>query len=198
MLTRLLSVFFVAFLGLSKVIAQKDIFLEKGKKPKQVEKTQVTFNLLSPGIDVEFGIFKNQTISGGLGLGLATYKEGYLYGLAVNSRYRYYYNFDRRVALNKEIAGNSGNYIAAAQAIFFSQLRLGTNIEGPKDFIIGFYGLVHGLQRTTKKGFNFNAELGAGYYQGDGVPSGVGPLVHFKFGWVPTKRKSKSIYWKED
>ncbi|AKA34354.1 hypothetical protein [Flagellimonas lutaonensis] len=171
--------------------------LEK-RKPLQVERTQFTFNILSPGIDFELGIFKNQTISGGLGLGWATYQEGYLFGGAVNARYRYYHNFDRRVAMDKEIAGNSGNYIAAAQAIYFSQLRLDSNIDGPKDFNIGFYGFVYGLQRTTEKGFKFNAELGAGYYKGDGVPSGFGPMFHLNIGWVPTKRKSKSVYWKRN
>lgn len=173
-------------------------FEEKGKKPKQVEAAQLSFNLLMPGVDFELGLFKNQTISGGLGLGLATYNEGYLFGGAVNTRYRYYYNFKRRIRMDKEISGNSGNYFAAAQAIYFSQLRVLTNIDGPKDFNIGFYGLVYGLQRTTEKGFRINAEIGAGYYRGDGVPSGVGPMFSFNFGWVPTKRKSKSIYWKED
>lgn len=171
---------------------------EKGKKPKQVENAQLRFNLLSPGIDFELGLFKNQSVSGGVGLGLATYEEGYLFGLALNTRYRYYYNFNRRVRMDKSIAGNSGNYIAAAQAIFFSQVRVATNIEGPDDFNIGFYGMVYGLQRTTEKGFNIEAELGAGYYRGDGVPSGVGPLFGIKLGWIPTKRKSKALYWKED
>ena len=40
-------------------------------------------------------------------------------------------------------------------------------------------------------GFNFNAELGVGYYRGDGVPSGYGPLLNFTFGWVATKQKSR-------
>ena len=186
----------IVFVAISNAHAQQ--IQEKGKKPKQVESAQLRFNLLSPGIDFELGLFKNQTVAGGVGLGLATYKEGYLFGVALNTRYRYYYNLNRRVRLNKEIAGNSGNYIAAAQAIFFSQLRVATNIEGPDDFNLGFFGMVYGLQRTTKKGFNIDVELGAGYYRGDGVPSNLGPLFGLKLGWVPTKRKSKSIYWKED
>ena len=185
------------FLFISMTLFAQGVMLEKeGKKQLQVERTQLTLNLLSPSIDFELGLFKNQTVSGGLGLGLATYGEGYLYGVALNSRYRYYHNFKRRIRMDKEIAGNSGNYIAAAQAIFFSQLRLGTTIEGPDDFNVGFYGMVYGLQRTTKKGFKINAELGAGYYRGDGVPSGFGPMIHLNLGWVPTKRKSKSLHWK--
>lgn len=156
-----------------------------------LERHQFKFDLLSPGFSYELGLFKNQTISTTLGLGLATYEEGYAYGLAMNNRYRYYHNFNRRIGLGKNVSGNSGDYIAAAQAIFFSQLRLGTNIEGPKDFNIGFYGMVYGFQRTYPKGFNFTAELGAGFYKGDGVPDGIGPLFSFNFGWVATKRKSR-------
>lgn len=161
-----------------------------------LERHQFKFDLLSPGISYELALFKNQTVSTTLGLGLASYQEGYAYGLAMNNRYRYYHNFNRRINLGKNVSGNSGNYIAAAQAIFFSQLRLSTNIEGPSDFNIGFYGLVYGIQRTYPKGFNFTAELGAGFYKGDGVPDGVGPLFSFNFGWVATKRRSKKIQYR--
>jgi len=57
------------------IFAQRS--LEKGPKPKIVEPIQVRFNLLSPGIDFELGLFKDQTITGGLGLGFAYYQEGY-------------------------------------------------------------------------------------------------------------------------
>lgn len=156
-----------------------------------LERHQFKLNLLSPGFTYELGLFKNQSVSTNLGLAAATYQEGYAFGLALNNRYRYYHNFNRRGRLDKNTSGNSGNYIAAAQTIFFSQLRIATNIEAPKDFNLGFFGMVYGIQRTYDKGFNFNLELGAGYYRGDGVPSGYGPLINFTFGWVATKRKSK-------
>lgn len=158
-----------------------------------LERHQFKFDLLSPGITYEIGLFRNQSASTGLGLGLATYEEGYAFGLVMNNRYRYYHNFNRRINKGKNVSGNSGNYISAAQAIFFSQMRLSTNINGPDDFNLGFYGLVYGVQRTYENGFNFNAELGGGLYKGDGVPDGYGPMVNFTFGWVATKRKSKQI-----
>lgn len=157
-----------------------------------LERHQFNFNLISPGFSYEFGLFKNQTISTGVGFGIATYEPGFALGLVLNNRYRYYHNFNRRINKGRNVSGNSGNYIAAAQAIYFSQLRLATNITGPNDFNVGFYGMVYGVQRTYKSGFNFNAELGAGYYQGDGVDSGIGPMLHFTFGWVATKRKSRT------
>ena len=159
-----------------------------------LERHQFKLNLLSPGFTYELGLFKNQSVSTNLGLANATYEEGYVLGLAMNNRYRYYHNFDRRERLDKNTSGNSGNYIAAAQAIFFSQLRVATDVEGPDDFNLGFYGMVYGIQRTYEKGFNFNVEVGAGYYRGDGVPNGYGPLINFTFGWVATKRKKKDPY----
>jgi hypothetical protein len=156
-----------------------------------LERHQFKFNLFSPGFSYELGIFKNVTASGGVGLGYATYEEGYAVGLTMHTRLRYYHNFNRRISKNKNITGNSADYVAAARSIFFSPLRIATNIDGPKDFNIGFYGITYGIQRTYENGFNFNAELGAGYYRGDGVDSGYGPLFNFTFGWVATKRKSR-------
>jgi hypothetical protein len=155
-----------------------------------LERHQFKFNLINPGFSYELGIFKNQSISTDLGLfGLATYQEGYSFGASLDTRYRFYHNFNRRIRMDKNVSGNSGDYIGAARTLFFSWVRLATNIEGPDDYNLGCYGLVYGMQRTYPKGFNFNAELGAGYYLGDGVPSGYGPLVTFTFGWVATQRK---------
>ena len=183
----------VAFLFLPTILVNGQIrkIEEKGSGLINLEKHQFKFDLLAPGLSYEIGLFRNQTVSSSLGLGLASYQEGYAYGLAWNNRYRYYYNLNRRIDLGKNVSGNSGNYIAAAQAIFFSQLRIGTNIEGPDDFNLGFYGMVYGVQRTYPKGFNFTAELGAGYYRGDGVFSGYGPLFSLNLGWVVTKRRSR-------
>ncbi|SDE53193.1 hypothetical protein SAMN05421636_105406 [Pricia antarctica] len=178
------------------LLAYSNVFGQDEQRTKtfdliNLERHQFKFDLLSPGLSYELGLFKNQSVSTSLGLGLATYQEGYAYGLAMNNRYRYYHNFNRRIDKGKNVSGNSGNYIAAAQAIFFSQVRIKTNIEGPSDFNLGFYGMVYGIQRTYPKGFNFNVELGAGYYRGDGIPSGYGPLFGLNFGWVATNRKSR-------
>lgn len=182
--------FFLIFCSTFFLNGQTNRIVEKGGGLIHLEKLQFRFDLLSPGISFELGLFRNQSISSSLGLGLATYQEGYALGLAMNNRYRYYHNFRRRENLGKTVSGNSGNYVAAAQAIFFSQLRLSTDIE-PDDYNLGFYGLVYGIQRTYDKGFNFNVEIGGGYYRGDGVPSGYGPLIGINFGWVATKRKSR-------
>ena len=59
------------------------------------------------------------------------------------------------------------------------------------DFTLAFYGAVYGIQRTNRKGFNINAELGYGYYRGDGVANSHGPLLNLNFGWVATKKKKR-------
>ncbi len=164
---------------------------EKGFGLVHLEQHQLTLNLVNPGISYEIGLFRNVSASGATGFGLASYEEGYTFGYALHNRVRYYHNLNRRVNMGKNVSGNSGNYLALSNTIFFSQLRVATNIEGPKDFNVGFYGILYGVQRTYEKGFNFNAEFGAGYYLGDGVPSGYGPLLNFTFGWVATKRKAR-------
>ena len=179
------------FIFTSSLFAQRQ---ERGRTFDLVhlEHHQFRFDLLSPGLNYELGLFRNQSVSSGLGLTTATYGEGYALGLTMNNRYRYYHNFNRRIDRGRNVSGNSGNYVAAAQSIFFSGLRLSTDIDGPDDFNLGFFGMVYGIQRTYDNGLNFNLELGAGYYRGDGVPDGVGPLLHFTIGWVATKRRSKT------
>ncbi len=156
-----------------------------------LERHQFKLNLFGPGLSYEIGLFKDVSVSTSFNPALARYQEGYTFGFAWHTRVRYYHNFDRRVNINKNVSGNSGNYISAARSIFWGPLQLSENISPPDDFAIAFYGGVYGIQRTYKKGFNFNSEIGYGYYDGDGVLGGHGPLLNFTFGWVATKRKSR-------
>ena len=181
------------YCSLSSIHAQ--FLQEKGAKPKIVENLQFRFNLISPGFDFEIGIFKNQTLVGGAGLGVAYYEQGYAFGLALNSEYRFYHNLNRRIRNDKVIAGNSGDYFAAARSIYFNPLIFATNIPSD-DFNIGYFGGLYGIQRTYENGFNFDVSSGVGYYLGDGIPSGIGPILNIKIGWVRTKRKKKAIYFK--
>lgn len=158
-----------------------------------LERHQFKLNLFGPGVSYEIGLFKNTTASTSFGLGLASYQEGYSFGFAWHTRLRYYTNLNRRLDLRKNVSGNSGDYIALARSIFWEPLQISNNLDGADDFAIAFYGVMYGVQRTYKKGFNFNVELGAGYYRGDGVPSGYGPLFNFTFGWTPKKRKPKKV-----
>lgn len=156
-----------------------------------LERHQVKLNLFAPGLSYELGISKNLSASTSFNPAVAIYQPGYTFGFAWHTRLRYYHNFERRIDLDKNVSGNSGNYFSAARSVFWGPLQISNSLNGPDDFGLAFFGGVYGIQRTFPKGFNFNVELGAGYYKGDGVPNGYGPLLNFTMGWVATKRKSR-------
>lgn len=167
---------------------------EKGYGIINLQRHQLTINLLGPGLRYELGLLRNVSISTSFTPGLASYEEGYSFGFAWHTRIRYYHSFNNRLDVNKNIVGNSADYLAPARSVFWGPLQISDNLNAPDDFAIAFYGAVYGVQRTYRKGFNFNAELGLGYYRGDGVPDGFGPLINFTFGWVATKRKKRSQF----
>lgn len=181
-----LTIFIIsATLSLS---AQINGLNEKGWGIVNLERHQFKFGT---GIGYELGLLKNTSVSTSFGPGLAVYEEGYTFGFAWHTRLRYYTNLNRRLQLNKNVSGNSGDYVSAARSIFWAPLQVSTDLKPPKDFAIAFYGGVYGIQRTYDNGFNFNAELGAGYYRGDGVPNGYGAMLQFSFGWIATKRRTR-------
>lgn len=164
---------------------------EQGNGLINLERHQVKLNLFGPGVSYELGLFRNVSVSTSLGPAIATYSEGYTFGFAWHTRLRYYHNFKRRLDMRKNVTGNSADYLSAARSVFWGPLQLSNNLDAPSDFALAFYGGVYGIQRTYPKGFNFTAELGLGYYRGDGVLDGYGPLFNFTFGWVATKRRNR-------
>ncbi|GAA0758641.1 hypothetical protein GCM10009433_16030 [Psychroflexus lacisalsi] len=166
-------------------------YVESWDGTPNLERHQFTLNLL--GIRYELGLFKNVSISSSLAPGLATYEEGYSFGLAWHTRVRYYHNFKKRYNFGMEVVGNSANYFGPARTLFWEPLQLADNLNDIGEFSLAFYGGVYGWQRTNKKGFNTTFEIGLGYYDGIGVSSGFGPLLNFTFGWVATNRKSKKV-----
>lgn len=155
-----------------------------------LERHQVSFNLLMPSLQYEIGIVRNVSASAILGLGLATPQEGYSLTPIYNVKARFYHNFQRRKALNKNVAGNSGNYIAASYTHFFTEWELLGNMDNG-DSSLDFIGSVYGIQRTFKNGINFSAEAGGGWYRRHNFNLGMGPVIGFSLGWKPTKRKSR-------
>ncbi|NQZ45138.1 MAG: hypothetical protein HRT65_12575 [Flavobacteriaceae bacterium] len=188
--------FVLPLIFLMGTLSQAQYIQEKGMGIINLERHQLTINLLGPGLRYELGLIRNVTVSTSFTPGLASYNEGYTFGYAWHTRIRYYHNIKTRLDINKNIVGNSADYVAPARSIFWGPLQLTDNLEGPDDFAVAFYGGVYGIQRTYRKGFNFNLELGFGYYRGDGVPNGYGPLFNFTFGWVATKRKVRDLFKK--
>ena len=164
---------------------------ERGNGLINLERHQFTANLFGPGFRYELGLLRNVSASTSLSPAFVTYQEGYTFGYSWHLRLRYYHNINQRLDINKNVVGNSANYFAAAQSIFWEPLQLVENMPDTRDWAFAFYGAVYGIQRTNRKGFNINAEIGYGYIRGDGLLDGHGPLVHVTFGWVLTKRKKK-------
>lgn len=179
----------IAFFFLLSLNSKAQQFIESWDGVPNLERHQLTLNLI--GVRYELGLFKNVSASISIAPGLATYEEGYSFGLAFHTRVRYYHNFKTRYNYGMEVIGNSANYIAPARTLFWEPLQVANNLNGIDKFSLAFYGGVYGFQRTNEKGFNTTLELGLGYYDGFGVPSGFGPLVNFTFGWVATNRKSR-------
>ncbi|CAN0603948.1 unnamed protein product, partial [Ectocarpus sp. 12 AP-2014] len=182
--------FYLLFLSL---IIPNCIFAqtESGAELVSLERHQLTLDLMSPGIRYELGLTNNISASTSFSPGLASYQAGDILGYAIHNRLRLYLNLLHRLNKGKNTSGNSGDYFAVANTVFWGNLQITGNLEASDDFALAFYGGMYGVQRTFERGFNYNIELGFGHYQGDGTTNGYGPLLSFSFGWVPTKRKSR-------
>ncbi|MFS4417237.1 hypothetical protein [Maribacter sp. 2307ULW6-5] len=174
-----ISSFFIAQLQAQRIS-------EKGVGIVNLERHQFTFG---SGFRYEIGLFRNVSASTSMAPALGAYGEGYTFGLAWNIRMRYYHNFQERLDMNKNVVGNSANYLGPARTAFFGSLQASQNLWVDSDFNAEFFGGVYGIQRTYRSGFNFNAEVGVGYFRGDGIPDGYGGLFSFMVGWTPMKGK---------
>ncbi len=187
------TVILVLLLSSTFMLAQHTEVLKNGKGGLQLEKHQVNFNLLSPGIKYEIGIFKNFTASTSLGLGLATPKEGYSLSPAFNAKAKFYHNIDRRIGLGKNVSGNSGDFVAVSFNNYFTKWEVAGNMDNEGYDLISI-GIVYGIQRTYKNGISFEIEAGLGNYFRNRIDFGNGYLFNFSFGWTPPK-KNKKIQW---
>lgn len=167
---------------------------EKGYGIINLERHQFTVNLFGPGFRYELGLLRNISASTSFSPAFVNYQEGYTFGYSWHVRLRYYHNINQRLDINKNVVGNSANYFAAAQSIFWEPLQIVENMPDIKEWAFSFYGAVYGIQRTSRKGFNINAEVGYGYIRGDGLLDGHGPMVHVTFGWVLTKRRKRGDF----
>ncbi len=155
-----------------------------------VENQQLTLNVLLPGIIYEHGLSQNSTIAAEITMGFAYRESDFVesgFGIYPIGRlqYRHYYNFERRLAKGKNIAGNTGNYIAPTIAI-----QGGKAIIGDLNYVSDYFGgigAVYGLQRTGQKGLQFRFEVGPGYFF-DEFESNFGIFLALKLGWVISRR----------
>jgi len=158
---------------------------------QNVEKNQFKINVLSPGISYEIGLGDKSTLNFELtilpllGTSLDEEIEWVLFP-AVGAEYRYYTNFRRRINLNKNVEGNSGNYFSFLNQVFVTAPIAG-NFE--YDEPIAYLGsFAYGLQRTYTSGFYFNVAAGPAFFTGDNNPTGS-LYLDARVGWVIGKKK---------
>ena len=148
------------FLLIWKSNAQRS---EGGTYPVYLERHQLQLNLLLPGFTYEFGLAPNLTVGAGIGLGLATPREGYSLAPSYLAFSRWYHNLKRRAGIGKNTSGNSGNYFALAFNHYFVEWELAGNLDNEGRDLI-FLGGMYGIQRSYPSSFSFGVEAGAGHY----------------------------------
>jgi hypothetical protein len=130
-----------------------------------VEKHLFKVNVLAPGLSYETRLFNKLTLHTEAGYTITSFSIGNTGGDSdsdLNANFffsagmRQYYNFAKREAKNKNVAGNSGNFIGL-RVLAYSNDMTGS---GAKYLLPG---LVWGLQRTYASRWNLGCELGVGY-----------------------------------
>ncbi|MEN1783654.1 MAG: hypothetical protein AAGF77_00820 [Bacteroidota bacterium] len=155
---------------------------------RQVADHQWSLNVLLPGVGYEYGVGDNATIAADLAFGFS-YRDSDFFGddfglYPVGTlQYRHYYNFERRLRKNKHIDRNTGNYVAPTIILQSGQPIIG-DLESNT---VGAVAALYGLQRTGRKGFQWNFRVGPAYFFGD-TNLDAGIVVDFKLGFVLGKK----------
>ena len=152
-----------------------------------VAKNQFKINFLFPGFVYEHGFDAKNTLYSEVGLGLgyrydSYYGESNFYFLpAINEQFRHYYNLEKRANKGKRTAYNSGNFIALSATYNFQSIS--TN-EKYAEYCPSFtIAPVWGFQRTYKRKFNLELNLGAGV-NFDKFDTEFAVIGNFTLGWV--------------
>jgi hypothetical protein len=162
------------------------LFINAQDQPT-VEDGLLSVNFLLPGLEYETALFDETTLDFrvGAGFGLSGGSDRDTeYGIFLNAhtQYRYYYNFNKRLEKNKNIANNSANYIALNASVGLGEPIIGDLQVSPN--LSGVIGPVWGLQRYYNSGFKLDLNLGAGYGFNDLGESFLSPIIGIRLGWL--------------
>lgn len=156
-----------------------------------VENGLFKINALVPGVSYEFGVGRASTVNVEAFTGFAvrggsdrTTEFGIYPG--VQAEYRNYVNMQRRLRKDKNISGNSGNYVSLV-----NQFQSGRPLFGDLELSSDYYynvAVVYGLQRTRPKGFYWSLSFGPGVFNNQ-FETTPGILIDARLGWVIGGRK---------
>jgi len=154
-----------------------------------VEKNQFKIDFLNPGLTFEHGLTKKSTLFSEVGLGLSyqyssNYGSTFVASPFIQTEYRYYYNFERRMRKERDVSHNSGNFFGLNAGYTFEPI---TNNE--QNFISNTnLAGIYGYQRTNKSGFNYGLKFGVGYSISEANDDAFYPYFDFSIGWVLGKK----------
>lgn len=158
---------------------------------KKVEKGLFKVNVLAPGIAYELGIGSTATINLEAVLGFALHggsDRDTEFGIypGIQAEYRNYVNMNRRIGRNKNISGNSANYLS-----FLNQFQLGSPLVGHLEYSSDYFyniAAVYGIQRMRPKGFYWSIAFGPALYMDDSSTN-PGIFLDGRLGWVLDQKK---------
>ncbi|MGY5848949.1 hypothetical protein [Salegentibacter sp. F14] len=162
------------------------LFSMRSQDQASVKDGLLSINILTPGLEYEYGLSASTTLDLRVGTGFAYQKNSFGEGFGIypifNIQYRHYYNLAKRLEKGKEINNNSANYIALSGVV-----QAGKPIVGDLEYNEGFFGVigpVWGLQRYYGSGFKLDLNLGAGYGFNESGESFFSPLIGLRLGWL--------------
>lgn len=152
-----------------------------------VEKNQFKINFLTPGFVYEHGFSTKNTLYSEIATGLG-YRSNDFYAEStfyfspfIQEQFRHYYNLEKRAGKGKRTAHNSGNFIGMAAIYNFKSVSTNSNFS---EYVPSFsIAPVWGFQRTYKRKFNLEINLGAGV-NFDKYDTDVAIVANLTLGWV--------------
>jgi len=161
------------------------------QSPKQVEDGLFKINALTPGASYELGVSNTTTLNFDVLLGVEVRggsERSTEFGIypSLGAEFRKYVNMDRRLRKEKDISGNSGNYVS-----FTNQFQFGSPLIGNLNQSSDYYyliGVVYGIQRMRPKGFYWGVSFGPSIIK-DNLDVNAAVVLDLRLGWVLGQRK---------
>jgi len=152
-----------------------------------VEKNQFKINMISPGFVYEHGFTTKNTLYSEISVGVgysynSFYNESNVYFFPlISEQFRHYYNLEKRAKKGKSTAYNSANFFALNAQYNFQSIS--TNERYRECASSTTIALLWGLQRTYKRKFNLEFNVGPGINI-DQYNTEFVPVANFTLGWV--------------